>query len=331
LGFIDEERRPCGLGVICTSKEVYAGNFFEGVLEHYGRMLFENGEIYHGEMLGGVFWGRGVYYSPARNQTHILFTDVQEQMVERELEGYYMIDIVPNLGGYSSNPHSGIKGNTLRLIEDSFEPYYRKEFASVRKTDKLEQSNNSDYGRSEDMSGEFKEGKESKDTREKFTGSLSPGKLLKDPPEKWLKFSEEDDLNHAGAFKRTYSLDKREAAALRHNKGIDVIKPKVNEYESIQIKENINREEAEDFQKQSPPQTKLMQEIPFNPEGFKLRKESNSMELEQLSLTMRNSTLQSMPEQQRGKQAVMMSKVSEISQSESSQYSGNSQQLLTIL
>lgn len=117
---MDEERRPSGLGVICTEREIYAGNFFEGALEHYGRMLFENGEVYHGEMLGGVFWGRGVYYSPARNLTHILSTDEHEQEVERELEGYYMIDIVPHLGGPSSNSNTGIKGNTLKLIEESF-------------------------------------------------------------------------------------------------------------------------------------------------------------------------------------------------------------------
>lgn len=68
-------------------------------------------------MLGGVFWGRGIYYSPSKNFTHILATDENEQSVERELEGYCMIDIVPNLGGYSINTNNGIKGNTLRIIE----------------------------------------------------------------------------------------------------------------------------------------------------------------------------------------------------------------------
>ncbi len=72
--------------------------------------------MYHGEMMGGVFWGKGVYYSPTKNLTHILSTDEQEQHVERELEGYYMIDIVPNLGGASLNSNTGIKGSTLRLI-----------------------------------------------------------------------------------------------------------------------------------------------------------------------------------------------------------------------
>jgi hypothetical protein len=53
---------------------MYCGNFFEGVLEHYGRMLFDNGDVYHGEMLAGVFWGLGVYYSPSKNITNILRT-----------------------------------------------------------------------------------------------------------------------------------------------------------------------------------------------------------------------------------------------------------------
>jgi len=65
-----------------------------------------------------------------------------------------MIDIVPNLGGYSINANTGIKGNTLRIIEESFEPYYRKEFANQQ--EKLDKSSNSEYGHSEDMS-DFKE------------------------------------------------------------------------------------------------------------------------------------------------------------------------------
>ena len=40
IGFVDEERKPWGLGLIYTNKELYCGNFFEGVLEHYGRMIF---------------------------------------------------------------------------------------------------------------------------------------------------------------------------------------------------------------------------------------------------------------------------------------------------
>ena len=67
IGFVDEQKKPCGLGCAFSEKQMYFGNFFEGVLEHYGRMMFENGDIYQGQLSGGSFWGRGVYYSPFKN------------------------------------------------------------------------------------------------------------------------------------------------------------------------------------------------------------------------------------------------------------------------
>ena len=67
IGFVDEEKKPCGLGCAFSEQEMYFGNFFEGVLEHYGRMMFENGDIYQGEISSGSFWGRGMYYSPHKN------------------------------------------------------------------------------------------------------------------------------------------------------------------------------------------------------------------------------------------------------------------------
>ncbi len=81
---------------------------------------------------------------------------------------------------------------------------------------------------------EFKESKEIKDNKqankEKITASLSPAKLNK-PPQKWLKFGddEEDPNSSSMAYKRTYSLDKREAAAMRRDGGVQ-IKPKTTEY-----------------------------------------------------------------------------------------------------
>lgn len=72
--------------------------------------------------------------------------------------------------------------------------------------------------------------------KELVTGSLSPGKLMK-PPEKWLKFGEEDEASMG--YKRTYSLDKREAA-MRRNEAVEV-RPRAPEYESIQIKENLHK------------------------------------------------------------------------------------------
>jgi len=38
-------------------------------------MVFGNGEIYHGEMIGGAFWKDGIYYTPGTNLTTILYTD----------------------------------------------------------------------------------------------------------------------------------------------------------------------------------------------------------------------------------------------------------------
>ena len=40
IGFVDQDKRPCGLGCAYSNSEMYCGNFFEGVLEHYGRMVF---------------------------------------------------------------------------------------------------------------------------------------------------------------------------------------------------------------------------------------------------------------------------------------------------
>jgi hypothetical protein len=82
IGFVDEEKRPCGLGCAYSDQEIYCGNFFEGVLEHYGRMMFENGDIYQGEMLAGSFWGTGMYYTPTANETSIIVSDEKEQRVE---------------------------------------------------------------------------------------------------------------------------------------------------------------------------------------------------------------------------------------------------------
>jgi hypothetical protein len=81
VGYVDEEGRPCGLGCVYGGSEMYVGNFFEGVLEHYGRMLFGSGDVYQGELLGGSFWGRGVYYSSSKNATSVLVSDEAEQHV----------------------------------------------------------------------------------------------------------------------------------------------------------------------------------------------------------------------------------------------------------
>jgi len=63
------------MGVIYSKEEIYTGNFYEGSLEHYGRIIFPNGAIYHGELSNGNFCGQGVYYSPSQNLTTILAGD----------------------------------------------------------------------------------------------------------------------------------------------------------------------------------------------------------------------------------------------------------------
>ena len=61
-------------------------------------MLFGSGDVYQGELLAGSFWGRGVYYSAAKNTTSILVSDEAEQHLESEFAGYVMIDMVPPIG-----------------------------------------------------------------------------------------------------------------------------------------------------------------------------------------------------------------------------------------
>jgi hypothetical protein len=48
IGYANEESQPNGLGAIYGKNEFYLGHFREGSLECYGRMIFENGEIYQG-------------------------------------------------------------------------------------------------------------------------------------------------------------------------------------------------------------------------------------------------------------------------------------------
>ena len=76
-------------------------------------MVFENGDVYQGELMGGAFWGKGVYYSPNCNETFIFSTDEKEQRVEKEFQGYVMIDIVPSIG-VQVESSSGLKGSALK-------------------------------------------------------------------------------------------------------------------------------------------------------------------------------------------------------------------------
>lgn len=91
-------------------------------------MLFGNGEIYHGEMIGGVFWANGLYYSPSKNSTTLLVTDEYEQHIQEEFTGYVLLDIPPPLGQPTPNNHPGFAGLALPMLMTSMEPYYKRQF-----------------------------------------------------------------------------------------------------------------------------------------------------------------------------------------------------------
>lgn len=125
---MDEYNRPCGLGVIYSSTESFFGNYFEGSLESYGRMVFSNGEIYHGELSAGVIHGQGVYYTPGTNVSAVTQTDDGGEHFKVEAAGYVLIDIAPQLGVECDNSNSGIKGNAVTKICEGLERYYARFF-----------------------------------------------------------------------------------------------------------------------------------------------------------------------------------------------------------
>lgn len=144
------------------------------------------------------------------------------------------------------------------------------------------------------------------------------------PPEKWLQFGEEE-LGTV-ELRRSQSLDKREVAAMKKN-NIEV-KIKAGDYESAQIRENQDNQEAENFMRQSPSKTQLMQEIPFGGAHFQpLHKESRSLELDQLHFR-NNPTLQSLQDNPVRPREVREEALSE---EEGSQASASSQQLRSLL
>lgn len=67
--------------MIYSKDELYYGHFEEGSLEYYGRIIFSNGEIYHGELANGIFFGKGIYYRPNYNITSIVNNNQGEQVI----------------------------------------------------------------------------------------------------------------------------------------------------------------------------------------------------------------------------------------------------------
>lgn len=55
IGFLNEEGLPDGLGCMFSKEEMFFGMFVEGLLHHFGRMIFRNGELYQGFVHEGSF------------------------------------------------------------------------------------------------------------------------------------------------------------------------------------------------------------------------------------------------------------------------------------
>ncbi len=114
------------MGAIYGKNEFYLGHFRDGSLECYGRMIFENGEIYQGELLNGVFYGQGVYYNPSKNLSTIMSTNRDEQKVLDEQDGYICINPQLNYFKFQKNGQTGMVGDALGSICEIIEKYYAR-------------------------------------------------------------------------------------------------------------------------------------------------------------------------------------------------------------
>ena len=85
-----------------------------------------------------------------------------------------MIDIVPPIGAMVENGQTGIRGDALRKAVENMEPYYLKEFTSIKRIRANTHSSRSEYGRSEDVQLVMKDGKEVDVIRKEEEENLSP-------------------------------------------------------------------------------------------------------------------------------------------------------------
>ena len=126
-----------------------------------------------------------------------------------------MIDITPPIGTDSMNSSTGIKGKPLNSFQSMLQPYYRRDYAHSKPEANEEDVSDAQYGYSEDFNHEGKENSQ---------GNSQPKRPKMKGGQKWLKFNEEEgSLMPEAGYKRTYSLDKREVAALK--KGSPVLQP----------------------------------------------------------------------------------------------------------
>jgi hypothetical protein len=72
VGYLDEELLPFGLGATFSFSECFMGIFEKGFLTEFGRMIFWNGDIYHGQICEGNFINSGIYYNCRKNNTIVI-------------------------------------------------------------------------------------------------------------------------------------------------------------------------------------------------------------------------------------------------------------------
>jgi hypothetical protein len=133
---VNDANEPFGLGATSSGLECFYGLFENGFLNEFGRMIFENGDIYHGGVRDGAFCERGVYYSPQSNSTSIIYTSAKgETSVEEEKKGYYLVDFGQRIGERSIREDNIDISVGTQLLFKSLENYYKQYIETRRKNE----------------------------------------------------------------------------------------------------------------------------------------------------------------------------------------------------
>ncbi|EAR97260.2 MORN domain protein (macronuclear) [Tetrahymena thermophila SB210] len=93
IGFIEENNIPEGLGLVKCEKGFIYGQFCNGILEGYGRMVLDNGDIYDGYYRKGQLNGQGYYFNFEKKIfMHAIFEDNIPKIYETENK--YRADLI---------------------------------------------------------------------------------------------------------------------------------------------------------------------------------------------------------------------------------------------
>ncbi|KAL4481179.1 hypothetical protein ABPG73_016192 [Tetrahymena malaccensis] len=93
IGFVEENNIPEGLGLVKCDKGFIYGQFCNGILEGYGRMVLDNGDIYDGFYRKGQLNGQGYYFNfEKRVFMHAIFEDNIPKIYQTENQ--YRADLI---------------------------------------------------------------------------------------------------------------------------------------------------------------------------------------------------------------------------------------------